>query len=120
MGELKQIYEMFKSEADFPRIYIHEAHAVDEWKQGNAVEVRQHKTLEERMAVAAKFVRDFDYPIPTVCVTMSNAANTCFGIWTERYILIDQSGRIAFVQPRQDDFYGYEGRHEAELTDSSG
>lgn len=89
---------------------------MDEWKQGNAVQIRQHRTLEERISVARQFVKDYQWTLPTVVDSMENTANTTFAIWPERYILVDARGVISFIQPRQDDFHGYEGRQEAELA----
>lgn len=89
---------------------------MDEWKQGNAVQIRQHRTLEERIAVARKFVKEYHWTLPTVVDSMENAANMTFAIWPERYVLVDAKGVISFIQSRQDDFLGYEGRQEAELA----
>jgi hypothetical protein len=113
---LKRIFEDYKSQCDFVTIYIREAHALDEWRQGDAVQIRQHRTLEERIGVARQFVKDYQWTLPTVVDSMENTANTTFAIWPERYVLVDAKGVISYIQQRQDDFMGYEGRQEAELA----
>ena len=66
--------------ARFLTIYIEEAHAYDEWwlpdspnaKKGEKAYISNHKSQEERLVAANKFVNDFKFPIETVSDVFNN------------------------------------------------
>jgi len=71
-------------------IYISEAHASDEWKLGNIVDIPQHKTLEDRIKAAKNFVQTYEWNIPTVVDSFyENEASVSFeqiySAWPERF-----------------------------------
>ena len=78
-------------------IYIEEAHAIDEWVlpesevQVKNVNIKVHKTLEERRQVAATFIKDTNITCETVVDSMDagNVADGYWG-WPERlYVILD-------------------------------
>jgi len=97
---MHDLQEHFKESVQFLAIYISEAHAVDEWPIGSKVApFEQHRTLEERLTVANKFVTDFDYKITTLVDNM--VPELCFerqmGAWPEQFYIIDKKGLISFI-----------------------
>ncbi|CAB5348598.1 unnamed protein product [Rhizophagus irregularis] len=54
---LNDIYSLYNENVDFYMIQIRKAHASDVWPIGNIVEVKEHRTLEERLTAARKMVK---------------------------------------------------------------
>ncbi|KAL9657445.1 hypothetical protein ABK040_016714 [Willaertia magna] len=83
----------------FLTIYIKEAHAVDEWKLGNRICIKQHKTIEERKSAALQMINDLKLEIPTFLDTIDNSFEELFCIWPERYIILDpkKGNEIVFI-----------------------
>ena len=81
-------------------MYIAEAHAVDEWQTDSneeaGIQVRQHVTLEERIAEARAGAARLGLSMPVLVDRMDNAASESFAAWPERIYVIDAAGRIAF------------------------
>ncbi len=102
MGEIKKIYEDYRSRADFLTIYIREAHPIDEWRMRSNDEDKddvcyaQPKTLGQRVAIANDFTRRFKFALPFGIDDMSNAANNAYAAWPERLYILDPHGHIAY------------------------
>ena len=84
--------------ARFLTIYIEEAHARDEWwlpeapgaHEGGKGCIRNHRTIEERIQAAKKFITDLNFPCEMVCDSFDEDINDKFGAWPERlYIIVD-------------------------------
>lgn len=56
----------------------------------------QPATLDERVAIAADFVKRFNYPLPLLVDRMDNAADEIYAGWPERLYIIDESGLVAY------------------------
>lgn len=85
--------------ADFLCVYVKEAHTTDGWRLGSVVSVvPAHKTLADRRAVAQRFVREFNFPLPTVVDTMADAFDKQYAVWPERMVVVDADGKLAYVQ----------------------
>jgi hypothetical protein len=85
---LNDIYSLYKKDVDFYMILIREAHASDVWPIGNIVEVKEHRTLEERLAAARKMVEATQLEIPVLADTMDNTFLKLYSPWPFRFFVI--------------------------------
>jgi hypothetical protein len=70
-------------------VYISEAHARDEWPSGTIFSAcKQPKRLEDRLRLAAEFVREQQVRIPMLVDNMDNAFETRFAAWPFRYYVL--------------------------------
>ncbi len=72
-------------------IYINEAHAVDVWPIGLSAGTinYSHKTINDRLQCANKFINTFDFKIPTYLDSMENQFEEEFSAWPFRYYIIE-------------------------------
>ena len=100
MGDIVQIYNDYKDNADFLTVYVREAHPTDEWQMKSNVKddvcYAQPKTLEQRVAIAKDFTTRFKFPLPFGVDDMSNAADNVYAAWPERLYVIDQTGHVVY------------------------
>jgi len=91
-------------------IYISEAHASDEWKLGNIVDINQHKTPQDRINAATNFIEEYDWKIPTVVDSFHSMDNRGFeatySAWPERYFIFKE-GRMDHCA-RASNEYGFD------------
>lgn len=90
------MYTQLRDEVDFLTIYIKEAHASDEWKLGNIIDIPQHKNLNDRCEAAKLLTKKYNYLSPVVVDTMDNAFMREMASWPERYYII-KDGKIFAV-----------------------
>jgi type I thyroxine 5'-deiodinase len=84
-----QLAVNFADLADFLCVYIEEAHPSDGWAFSGNIDIRQHKTLDNRMA-AAQILAMRKPPFPVVVDSMADEANTKYGGLFERlYVFRD-------------------------------
>ena len=97
---MTQIYQRFKTQAEFVTVYIKEAHPTDEWQMDSnekeGVCYAQPRTFEQRVAIANDFARRFEFPIPMLVDGIENRADSIYAGWPERFYIIDERGTIAF------------------------
>ena len=85
-------------------IYIHEAHAADEWqvaqntKEGIAVNAAV--TEDEKHENASACVRKLDLKMPALIDGLDNKVQFAYTSWPDRLCLIGRDGKIAFKGPR--------------------
>ena len=100
MGDIVQIYNDYKDNADFLTVYVREAHPTDEWQMKSNVKddvcYAQPKTLEQRVAIAKDFTTRFKFPLPFGIDDMSNAADNVYAAWPERLYVIDETGHVVY------------------------
>jgi len=89
----------FQSVGDFLTIYISEAHAMDEWPYGNKICFKQPKTIEERLAIANKFVSETKYETPLVVDSIANTFESEFAAWPERFFILQEKKVIFIGEP---------------------
>ena len=74
-----------------------EAHFVEKNEQGEIVEgwpigsqynYPQHKTIDDRLNMAKKFIHQYQWPIPTVIDSIENEFNEKYAAWPDRAYLI--------------------------------
>jgi len=82
--------------ASFLTVYISEAHATNEWKLGNVVEVEQHKNLEDRVSAAERLIKETGWKVPVVVDGMENEFNKQYAAWPERAYVI-QEGKMKYI-----------------------
>uniref|UniRef100_A0AAY4BDJ7 Iodothyronine deiodinase n=1 Tax=Denticeps clupeoides TaxID=299321 RepID=A0AAY4BDJ7_9TELE len=109
-GHKKSVYSFLKGNkkcrierdfgdvADFLVVYIAEAHATDEWAFGNNVDIKQHKTLEERLRAAQMLVRE-DPRCPVVVDDMSDVTAIKYAALPERLYVL-QGGTVIYKGDR--------------------
>ena len=68
-------------------IYIEEAHASDGWRFENNYDIKQHRSIEDRL-MAAKKLRDIGTGCSIVVDRMDNQANALYGGLYERLYII--------------------------------
>lgn len=94
MPEVNALVEQYCDRATFAMVYIEEAHASDEWPIYQLDDdIKQHKTLDERCAIASKFKSDFSvHPrVSFVTDAMTNEFNHAYASWPFRFWVIDGS-----------------------------
>lgn len=94
------LFEAFREKASTYFVYIAEAHAVDEWQTESneeaGIRVRQHVTLEERVAEARAGALRLGLSMPVLVDGIENTVSEAFAAWPERVYVIAADGRIAF------------------------
>lgn len=92
-------------------IYILEAHFVNKdengqiiegWPIGSQYNYPQHKTLNDRISMANKFIQQYDWPIPTFIDTMDNDFNNIYSAWPDRAYLVFE-GKLLYVSKINND-----------------
>jgi len=84
---LNHLHSEFRDNVEFLMVYIREAHASDEWPLGKTKCVPQHKTLQDRIAVASELIEKYGFTMKVVVDSMDNQFNNNFHVWPERYFL---------------------------------
>lgn len=84
-------------------MYIREAHAADEWRLGDVVEINQHKSLEDRMAAAKQLTEHYGYTVPVFVDSMGNDLCENYAAWPERYFVISPAGEVLHISSPADE-----------------
>ncbi len=83
-------------------IYISEAHAVDEWNLSRKFSINQHKTVEERAAVARKYIKENErYKSVTFNMYVDSVENDksfekTYKTWPERGFVVNKN-KIEYI-----------------------
>ena len=77
-------------------MYIAEAHARDEWPIGEQLSFTQHRTNDERLAVAKEFALVSKCTIPMAVDTVRNELMDSFAAWPTRAFIV-RRGRLEYV-----------------------
>ncbi|CAI2182304.1 6972_t:CDS:2 [Funneliformis geosporum] len=85
---LNDIYNKYQKDVDFYMIQIREAHASDVWPIGNIVNVKEHRTLEERLTAARNMVEATQLEISVLADTMDNTFLKLYSPWPFRFFVI--------------------------------
>ena len=104
------MYEEFQEDVEFVFVYIREAHAMDEWPLGTAVQIPQHRTLEDRMNAARLFLSQAPkFPFKMLVDGIDDQFNQHFRAWPERYYLFDNSCQL-LACPESENEFGFNRR----------
>ena len=85
---LNDIYTSYKAQVDFYMIQIREAHASDVWPIGNIVDVKEHRTLSDRLTAAREMVDKTHLEIPVLADTMDDTFLKLYSPWPFRFFVI--------------------------------
>ncbi|KAF0548935.1 ubiquitin-domain-containing protein [Gigaspora margarita] len=85
---LNDIYSKYKAQVDFYMIQIREAHASDVWPIGNVVDVKEHRTLTDRLSAAREMIKATKLEIPVLADTMDNTFLKLYSPWPFRFFVI--------------------------------
>ncbi|CAG8580994.1 13213_t:CDS:2 [Ambispora gerdemannii] len=85
---LNDIYKRYQTHIDFHMIQIREAHASDVWPIGNIVDVKEHRTLADRLAAAHEMVRATRLEIPVLADTMDDTFLKLYAPWPFRFFVV--------------------------------
>lgn len=94
LDEFKQLVKDFSDVADFLVIYIAEAHSADGWAFTNNINIKQHRSLEERLS-AAQILVQRDPLCPVVVDEMDNSTAGKYGALPERLYVL-QAGKVIY------------------------
>ena len=108
---LQDLYEKYCEQVQFLTVYISEAHPVDGWWFGKglskylmkfyspkvAMEIYNHKTIEERRQVAGQCEDVLKYNIRTYVDEMDDAVNKAYAAHPTRLYLIGVNGKIVYA-----------------------
>jgi hypothetical protein len=84
----KLIRDHDKAKFRFSIIYCQEAHASDEWPIGSKYQIKQHRTLSDRIEAANILIRDFDYHNEILIDNLDNEFQDQYASWPTRFYLI--------------------------------
>jgi hypothetical protein len=85
---LNDIYSRYQTQVDFYMIQIKEAHASDVWPIGNIVDVKEHRTLSDRLTAAQEMVKETQLEIPVLADTMDDTFLKLYAPWPFRFFVI--------------------------------
>ncbi|CAG8786093.1 14299_t:CDS:2 [Cetraspora pellucida] len=85
---LNDIYSRYKTQVDFYMIQIKEAHASDVWPIGNIVNVKEHRTLSDRLAAAHEMAKKTNLEIPVLADTMDDTFLKLYSPWPFRFFVV--------------------------------
>jgi len=108
MITLLRLHKQFH-QCDWLLVYTLEAHATDEWPissaradpSGEPVQIKKHRSIEERLRAARAFREAFQVPFRVVADTIDDTFEAQFCTWPFRFYVL-QHGRVVFqAQPRE-------------------
>ena len=95
------MYESYRDRVAFLFVYIHEAHADDEWQldsnRTDGIIYEQPTTLALRREVATSCSTALKLSMPCVIDELDNHVDAAYAAWPERLFVVDVDGRIAFA-----------------------
>lgn len=97
---MTQIYRQYKDSVEFFVVYVQEAHPTDGWQVESNVQegvlFSQHRSYDEREAVAQSCSIDLHIGLPIIIEEMDNAVDEAYGAAPERLYLVDVDGNVAY------------------------
>uniref|UniRef100_W5M5R7 Iodothyronine deiodinase n=1 Tax=Lepisosteus oculatus TaxID=7918 RepID=W5M5R7_LEPOC len=84
----------FSAVTDFLIIYIAEAHATDGWSFKNNIDIKTHRSLQDRLAAARRLLQEGPL-CPVVVDDMSDVTASRYGALPERLYVL-RSGKIIY------------------------
>lgn len=77
-------------------IYIKEAHACDQWKLGNRINIKQHQTSEDRVDATRLMMKEMNFRIPTIVDSIENGYEEAFAVWPEKFVIMNNNGIVEY------------------------
>jgi hypothetical protein len=100
---MEQLYDLWKDDAEFLRVYVREAHPVAKEQPATSTNaqagilIEQPSSLAERCEVAAKFTSALRIKTPLVVDEIDNRVGQAYGAWPDRLYLVDRQGHVVFT-----------------------
>ena len=95
------MYGEYHDRVAFLFVYIHEAHAADEWQMPanvkEGVVFEQPRTLSSRQSVAGRCCSQMKLSMPCVVDELDNKVDNLYVGWPERMFVVDAAGGIAYA-----------------------
>lgn len=114
---MEEIYRRFRDHMEFFIVYVQEAHPTDGWQtESNVAEgilFRQHRTFEEREAVAITCSLDLGISIPILIEDIDNSIDEAYGAAPERLYVIGVDGLVAYHGGAGPHFFDLDGWEQA-------
>ena len=97
---LKAMGQRYGTTVPFLLVYIHEAHATDQWQstrnQREHIELAPAKSMAEKQEHAALCSRKLHLPFPAVVDGMDGAVETAYHAWPSRALIVGSDGRVLY------------------------
>ena len=108
---LANLYQKYKDQVRFIKVYIREAHPVDGWWFGKGIfntlltlkgskasrDLYDPKTIQERRTAARECQEALKYGVKTYVDDMDDAVNKSYAAWPTRLYLIDRDGKVIYA-----------------------
>jgi len=95
MSDFNKLASDYAGCADFLSIYIEEMHASDSWKYEGNIEIKSHRTLQDRVA-AATLLQNRGLKSNLVCDVMTNESSNAYAAMPERLYVV-HNNKVVFV-----------------------
>lgn len=100
LTSMEDVYQAHKKDCHFLFIYVKEAHASDGWVSGGnvaqGIEIKQHKTYEERSGAAKTCKGKLEITIPILIDSLDNKIAMQYGGVPNRAYLIGKGGKVIY------------------------
>ena len=97
---MEKLYQQYKDRSEWYLVYIREAHPVGDRQaksnEKSGIEIKQPKTVEERVVAANTCVLELKLSIPAVIDGMDNKAGMDYAAFPDRLYIVDKEGKIAY------------------------
>jgi peroxiredoxin len=101
---MEEVYQAHKKDCNFLFVYVKEAHASDGWvSRGNlsqGIEIKQHKTYEERSGAAKTCQGKLEISMPILIDSLDDATAKQYGGVPNRAYLIAKGGLVIYKGER--------------------
>ena len=101
---MEDVYKAHKEDCNFLFVYVKEAHASDGWVSGGnvaqGIEIKQHKTYEERSGAAKTCQGKLEISMPILIDSLDDATAKQYGGVPNRAYLIAKGGKVIYKGDR--------------------
>jgi len=100
VDEVHQLKAEFGDKVEWLTIYLKEAHAQDVWPLGQHVCVNDHKTSDDRIAVAKRFVETYKWQLPMITDCLEDEFLYTYLAHPERFYAFFDGKMMFKAQPK--------------------
>lgn len=103
-GNIEEFHEKYQGQAKIFLVYVKEAHPNDGWwmlsNQRNGIDIKQPRTLGERVDVATRCRGHLDLKLPMLVDALDDQVGSVYSGMPNRLYVIDREGKVAFKNGR--------------------
>lgn len=99
VDDMHALLSKFSRIVNFLVIYIAEAHAIDEWPVGDPLKIMQPISTIERVGIASKFKKDYNFLLPMLVDTVQNEFEQTYSAWPIRFYVIHEDKIVFKANP---------------------